>query len=107
MPQLVETHLLLQVTYMKAGLVQDAIRESKIVLEFIPDHYPSYLILGRELELAGEYDEAISSLKKAMELEPDAPDPHSLLADVYDHMNRKWDADRQRSIAKRLTPATK
>jgi len=107
MPELVDAHLLLQMIYTKTNRIQDAIRESQLVLQFLPDHYPSYLILGRELDLAGDHDGAIASLKKAMELEPDAPDPHSLLADVYDHMNRKWDADRQRSIAKRLTPATK
>jgi len=52
--------------------------------------------------LSGDLDGAVASLKKASTLEPKAPDPHVILADVYDQMKRKADADRERATAKRL-----
>jgi arylsulfatase A-like enzyme len=102
LPQLVDAHLLLQMAYIRTNRATDVIRECKIVLQFFPDHYPSYLILGRFLQLSGETNGAISNLKKAVALEPKAPDPHLILADVYDHLGRKADAARERAEAKRL-----
>jgi arylsulfatase A-like enzyme/Flp pilus assembly protein TadD len=102
LPQLVDTHLLLQMAYTQLNRVPDAIRESRIVLHFIPDHYPSYLILGRLLTASGDADGAIASLKKASALEPKSPDPHMLLADVYSQAGRKADAAREQAVAKRL-----
>ena len=102
MPQLVDAHMLLEMAYTKLNRVPDAIRECKMVLQFLPDHYPSYLILGRFLEVSGDLDGAVSNLRKAIALEPQAPDPHVILADVYDHLGRKMDAGRERAAAKRL-----
>lgn len=102
MPQLVDAHMLLEMAYTKLNRVPDAIRECKMVLQFLPDHYPSYLILGRFLEVSGDLDGAVSNLRKAIALEPQAPDPHVILADVYDHLGRKMDAERERAAAKRL-----
>jgi arylsulfatase A-like enzyme len=101
-PQLVDVHLLLQMAYTQLNRASDAIRESQIILELIPDHYPSYLILGRLLEVSGDTDGAISSLKKAAALEPTVPDPHVILAEIYDQIGRKADAARERAVAKRL-----
>jgi hypothetical protein len=42
--------------------VQDTIRECNIILSFAPEHYPSYLILGRFLKLSGDMDGAITNL---------------------------------------------
>jgi Flp pilus assembly protein TadD len=77
------------------------------VLQYLPDHFGSYLILGRFLEITGDLNSAVSNLKKAATLQPKAPDPHVILADVYDHLGRTADAERERAIAKRLTPTTK
>lgn len=104
-PQLVDAHLLLQMVYTRLNRVPDVIRECQIILQFTPDHYPSYLILGKFLDVSGDTAGAISSLKKAAKLEPKAPDPHALLAELYDHAGRKTDADRERAIAKRLGTA--
>jgi|HubBroStandDraft_5_1064220.scaffolds.fasta_scaffold13705_3 choline-sulfatase len=102
MPQLVNVHLLLQMIYTQTNRTQDAIRESKFVLAFVPDHYPSYLILGRLLEISGDNEGAISSLNKASALEPTAPDPHVVLAEIYDQIGRKAEAARERATATRL-----
>jgi len=102
LPRLGEVHLLLQMAYTQTNRVQDVLRECNIILKFSPDHYPTYLIMGRFLEVSGNLDGAVASLKKASSLEPKAPDPHVILADVYDKMQRKADADRERATAKRL-----
>ena len=102
MPELADAHFLLEMAYVQTNRVQDVLREANIILQFAPDHYPSYLILGRFLELSGDRDGAIASLKKASALEPKAPDPHELLAEVYEHMGRKSDAAREHAVAKRL-----
>ena len=107
LPQLIDAHLLLQMGYTQLNRADDAIRESKIILGFQPDHYPSYLILGRFLDLTGDSDGAIASLKKAVALEPSSPDPHRLLAEVYEHLGRKADAAREQAMAKRLAKNSK
>jgi Tfp pilus assembly protein PilF len=71
-------------------------------LEFLPDHFGSYLILGRFLELSGDAEGATTSLKKAISLQPKAPEPHLILADVYDHLGRQADAAEELAMAKRL-----
>src|ERR1700722_856020 len=102
MPQLLDAHLFLQMAYTRTNRVPDIIRECKIILQFMPDHYPSYLLLGHYLDVAGDTEGAIQSLKKAAALQPQAPDPHALLAEVYDHLGRKADATRERADAERL-----
>ncbi|MGA9355948.1 MAG: tetratricopeptide repeat protein, partial [Terriglobales bacterium] len=101
-PRLAEVHFLLQMSYTQTNRVQDVLRECHIILQIAPDHYPTYLIMGRFLELSGDLDGAVASLKEASTLEPKAPDPHVILADVYDKMKRKPEADRERATAKRL-----
>jgi len=101
-PQLIDVHLLLQMIYTQTKRAEDSIRESNIVLRFLPDHYPSYLILGFELDVVGEHEAAIEALNKATALDPTAPDPHVLLFKVYNHLGRKADAARERATAKRL-----
>ena len=106
-PQLVEAHLLAQMVYARTNRVPDAINECRIILQFMPDHYPTYLLLGRLLEVSGDTNGAISSLKKAAALEPTTPDPHEILAEVYDKTGRKADAARERATATRLEKNSK
>ncbi len=101
-PQVMDAHFLLQMLYTQANRPQEAIRECNFILESIPDHYPSYLILGRELDVSGETEAAIAALKKAAALDPTAPDPHLIMVEVYKHMGRKVEADRELAAAKRL-----
>jgi Flp pilus assembly protein TadD len=39
---------------------------------------------------------------KAAAIRPQAPQPHLSLADAYDKLGRKEDAERERDVAKRL-----
>jgi Flp pilus assembly protein TadD len=101
-PNFADAHLFLETAYARTNRVPEAIRECKIVLEFLPDHFGSYLILGRFLEISGDFEGAVPKLKKAAELKPKAPEPHMFLADAYDQLGRKVDADRERAVGKRL-----
>jgi arylsulfatase A-like enzyme/Flp pilus assembly protein TadD len=101
-PNFADAHVFLEMAYARTNRVPETIRECKTVLEFLPDHFGSYLILGRFLEMSGDLDGAVVNLKKAAALQPKAPDPHIILADVYDHLGRKADAARELAEAGRL-----
>ncbi len=101
-PDYVEAHVLLEVAYARTHQGPETIRECRKVLEFLPEHFQSHLILGRFLATAGDLNSAMAELKKAAALKPDAPGPHTTLADIYDRLGRKMDAERERSEGQRL-----
>ncbi|HKM86941.1 MAG TPA: sulfatase-like hydrolase/transferase [Terriglobales bacterium] len=101
-PGFADAHIFLETAYARTNRVPETIRECKTVLEFSPDHFPSYLILGRFLEISGDFEGAVPKLKKAAALEPKAPEPHLFLADAYDQLGLKVAAAHERAIAKRL-----
>jgi len=57
------------------------------------------------MEMSGDLEGAVPKLKKAAALQPKSPEPHIILADVYDHQGRKADAARERAAAGRLAPS--
>jgi tetratricopeptide (TPR) repeat protein len=101
-PELADAHYLLEIAYSRLNRGPDTIRECQAILEFNPDHAPTYFLLGKFLAQSGDYNGAITNLKKAAALDHRVPDPHFILADVYDHLGRKTDAARERAEAKRL-----
>ncbi|MGA9903298.1 MAG: tetratricopeptide repeat protein, partial [Terriglobales bacterium] len=52
---------------------------------------------------SGDTDGAVLNLKKAIALQPNAPAPHVSLADVYEKLGQKTDADRERAEAAHLS----
>jgi len=100
-PTFMDAHIFLETAYARSNRVPETIRECKIVLKLRPDHFGSYLILGRFLELSGDLQGAIPNLKKAATLEPKAPEPHLILADVYQRLGRKAEAAREQAAAER------
>jgi arylsulfatase A-like enzyme len=101
-PAYAEAHLFLETAYARTHRIPETIKECQTVLDFFPDHFGSYLILGRFLELSGDFASAVPKLKKAAALDPKAPEPHMFLGDAYDQLGRKADAARERAVAKRL-----
>jgi arylsulfatase A-like enzyme/Flp pilus assembly protein TadD len=101
-PNFADAHVFLEMAYARTNRVPETIKECKTVLEFLPDHFGSYLILGRFLELSGDFEGAVPNLKKAATLQPKAPEPHLFLADAYDRLGSSADAARERATAKRL-----
>lgn len=102
MPGFIEGHVFLETAYARTGRVPETINECRIVLQFLPDHFGSYLILGRFLELQGDLQGALANLKKAESLDPKAPEPHVFLAEVYERLGRKTEAARERATAGRF-----
>jgi tetratricopeptide (TPR) repeat protein len=101
-PNFADAHVFLEMAYARTNRVPETIRECRTVLEFLPDHFGSYLILGRFLETSGDLEGAVPNLKKAAALQPKAAEPHIILADVYDRLGRKTDAARELREARRL-----
>jgi arylsulfatase A-like enzyme/tetratricopeptide (TPR) repeat protein len=71
-------------------------------LETNPDAYAANLLLGRALLLAGDVAAAVPKLGKAAELQPNTPEPHTLLADAYVQLGHLDEAASERAEAKRL-----
>jgi arylsulfatase A-like enzyme/Flp pilus assembly protein TadD len=106
MPSLVQAHSYLEMAYARTNRLSDAIRECKTVLGYEPD-YESYMLLGYALPKTGDPEGAVAALKKAIAIQPKAPLPHAWLADLYDQLGQKADAERERAEAKRLEAKAK
>jgi tetratricopeptide (TPR) repeat protein len=102
-----EAHLFLETAYARTNRIPETIKECQTVLDFFPDHFGSYLILGRFLELSGDFAGAVPKLKKAAALDPKAPEPHIFLGDAYAQLGQKADAAREQAAAKRLAETQK
>ncbi len=103
MPKLADAHIFLESAYAHTNQIPETIKECKIVLQFLPNHFGSYLILGRFLEMSGDFHAAIPNLKKAAALRPKAPEAHLFLADAYEQLGQMTDAAEERAIAKHLS----
>jgi arylsulfatase A-like enzyme/Tfp pilus assembly protein PilF len=101
-PGFVDAHIFLETAYARTNRVPETIRECQTVLKFLPDHFGSYLILGRFLEISGDFEQAVPKLKKAAALQPKAPEPHMFLAEAFDRLGQQEAAARERAVAKRL-----
>jgi arylsulfatase A-like enzyme/cytochrome c-type biogenesis protein CcmH/NrfG len=101
-PNLVEAHSFLELAYSKKNRLSDAVKECQIVLQYDPEDYPSYLILGQSQALLGDPQQGLATLKKAVELQPEAPAAHAWMADIYDQLGQKAEAARERAEAERL-----
>ena len=102
MPSLVRAHSYLEMAYARTNRLSDAIRECKTVLGYAPDDYESYMMLGYALPKTGDPQGAVTALKKAASLQPKVPLAHVWLADIYDQLGQKANAERERAEAKRL-----
>jgi len=72
------------------------------MLQYDPNDYGSYLILGQSLAQSGDPDGGMKALKKAVSLQPEVPLAHVWLANIYEQLGRKADAELERTEAKRL-----
>jgi tetratricopeptide (TPR) repeat protein len=102
MPAFEEAHQMLETAYAQAGRIPEAIKECEKVLDSDPDDYGTNLLLGRLLVRAGDPAAALPRLKKAASLQPKASEPRLILADAYAKLGRNDDAERERSVGKRL-----
>ena len=101
-PNLVTAHGYLEMAYARTDRLADAIRECHTVLGYAPKDYQSYMILGYALPRTGDPEGAVAALKKAISLQPTVPTAHVWLADLYDGLGQKADAEREREEARRM-----
>jgi arylsulfatase A-like enzyme/Flp pilus assembly protein TadD len=101
-PNAVEAHSYLELAYLKTDRFSDAIKECQTMLQYDPNDYGSYLILGQSLAQSGDPDGGMKALKKAVSLQPEVPLAHVWLANIYEQLGRKADAELERTEAKRL-----
>jgi tetratricopeptide (TPR) repeat protein len=57
-----------------------------------PDAAPYYFLLGRYLEAEGKVDQAVTSFKKAIELDPASAEPRAELAALYSRQDKAREA---------------
>ena len=101
-PNLVTAHGYLEMAYARTDRLADAIRQCHTALGYAPGDFESYMILGYALPRTGDIKGAVAALKKAASLRPAVPTPHVWLADLYDQLGQKADAERELEEARRL-----
>lgn len=101
-PNLLDAQVFLEIAYARANRIPETIKQCEKVIGILPEHYGSYLALGRFLAKSGDPTAAIPKLEKAASLRPQAAEPHASLAAVYDQLGRKEDATRERAKALQL-----
>jgi Tfp pilus assembly protein PilF len=102
MPESWKSHIFLAISYSRTSRLLPAIAECEKILTVMPEQYGTNLLLGRDLVLSGNAEAALPPLTKAASIRPGAADPHLVLADAYAKLGRNDDAERERSIGKRL-----
>jgi arylsulfatase A-like enzyme/Flp pilus assembly protein TadD len=102
MPQSQEWRLQLATAYKQTGRLPEAIQEYEKVLQINPENFFANLLLGRSLLLSGDAASAVLKLKKAEALRPQESSPHTWLAQAYDKLGRKADAQREQDLVLRL-----
>jgi len=102
-----EMHFDLATAYEHLGRIPDAIKTYQITLQLNPSHFRANLMFGR---LLGMHDDAVAALpylRKAVELQPQSPDAHKFLANVYAELGQGENARREQAEAQRLTAPDK
>ena len=80
----------------------EAILLSEQALKINPQHYKANLMLGRLLGMHGDPNGAVPYLQSAIRLEPQLPDGHKFLANVYSELGKNDDARKERDEAEGL-----
>jgi arylsulfatase A-like enzyme/Tfp pilus assembly protein PilF len=102
-----EMHFDLATAYEHLGRIPDAIRTYQATLQLNPNHYMTNLMFGR---LLGMHDDALAALpylRKAVKLQPQSPDAHKFLANVYTELGQEENARREQAEALRLSAPDK
>jgi arylsulfatase A-like enzyme/thioredoxin-like negative regulator of GroEL len=97
-----QAHLFLATAYNKTGHAREAITECDKVLKVAPENPGALLLEGQALVLSKHPEAALPILKKAAAILPQAPEPHTAMADAYGQLGRETDAAREKAIGKRL-----
>jgi choline-sulfatase len=97
----------LGMAYDRIGRASDAENSFRNALRINPDHYRASLLLGRLLGIQNKPSEALPFLQKAVSLQPQSPDAHKFLANVYIELGQQQNARHEQAEADRLTTPAK
>jgi tetratricopeptide (TPR) repeat protein len=88
--------------YDNTGRGADAARAYREALKINPSHFRANLFLGRALGLQNDFSSALPFLQKAARLEPQSPDAHQFLANIYLELGQGEKARSEQAEADRL-----
>jgi tetratricopeptide (TPR) repeat protein len=91
----VKAQSLKAVEYLMAEKYEDALAEYHKLLEANSDYAPLYNDIGRVQLKLGRRQEALASLRRAVELDARLSEPHYLLSNLYRDMGDQAGADRE------------
>jgi len=97
-----EMHFYLGMAYDEIGRASDAAKNFQAALQINPNHYRANLLLGRLLGMQDNPTAALPYLQKAVKLQPQSPDAHKFLANVYIELGQEENARREQAAADRL-----
>jgi Flp pilus assembly protein TadD len=97
-----DANLYLGVMRVKEGNYADAKPLIEVALAQRPGHPLARLELARIDRGLGNNGEAVTILESLVKAEPDWPEPHIILASLYNVLNRPEDGKRERAIVQRL-----
>jgi Tfp pilus assembly protein PilF len=89
--------------FVMQGQPARAIPEVEQALEIDPTLYELRLHLAVIYHDEKRFPECESHLRKAIELRPSDPEPHRLLAGLYEELNRKEEAEREMARVREIT----
>jgi tetratricopeptide (TPR) repeat protein len=98
-----EIHFDLATAYEHLGRTPEAMKTYQTTLQLNPNHYRANLMFGRLLGMRDDALAALPYLQKAVKLQPQSPDAHKFLANVYTELGQEGNARRERAEARRLT----
>ena len=91
----VKSSSLKAVEFLMAEKYPEALAEYQKLLAQHPDYAPLYNDVGRLQLKLGQRQEALATLKRAVEIDPRLSEPHYLLANIYREMGDAAAADRE------------
>jgi tetratricopeptide (TPR) repeat protein len=97
MPKFADARFSLGSIYARIDRVDDALRELGEALALDPAHYRANLLLGRIRFLQGRAAAALPYLEKAASSPSASGEAHAFLAEAYEKLGRREDAERERT----------
>jgi arylsulfatase A-like enzyme/Tfp pilus assembly protein PilF len=97
-----DLHFYLASAYEEIGRVPDAMQQYQAALRINPNNYRANLSLGRLLGMQNQPAAALLYLQRAVKLQPQSPDAHKFLANVYIELGQEENAHREQQEAERL-----
>lgn len=101
-----DLHFHLAMAYAELDRRPEAENNFRDALRINPAHYRANLFLGRLLGMHDNPAAALTYLQRAVKLEPNSPDAHKFLANVYTELGREEEARQERDEADRLRRQT-